>query len=210
MLQGELDLKGDHKNLMNIVLRETERLNTIITEFLDYARPRSKQRERIDLHALLHETITLFSNSKRFQPGIDVQCDSASALTVAGDPQRLRQVFWNLLINAAQSIHDGGAISISAAPGAGDHAEEVIISISDTGAGIAEEHLQSIFDPFFTTKTDGTGLGLAIVYRIIDDFGGSIDVSSELGKGSTFVIRLPFEGIPAAAASPSRPPFPES
>jgi len=207
MLQGELDLEDDHRHLMDIVLRETDRLNTIITEFLDYARPRSSQRERVDLHALMHETIALFNNGRNFRPGIEVRCEVAPQLTISGDPQRLRQVFWNLLINAAQAIRDGGAISISAAPGSGDHAEEAIIRISDNGTGIAEENLQSIFDPFFTTKTDGTGLGLAIVYRIIEDLGGSIDVKSELDKGSIFTIRLPFEGVsPAAAhrtASPS-------
>jgi signal transduction histidine kinase len=130
----------------------------------------------------------------------------APQLTIVGDPQRLRQVFWNLLINAAQAIRDGGSIGISAAPGSGNHAEEAVIRISDTGTGIAEENLQSIFDPFFTTKSDGTGLGLAIVYRIIDDLGGSIDVKSEPGKGSIFTIRLPFESLSPAAALRSGPP----
>jgi len=208
MLQGELDLKDDQKHLMDIVLRETDRLNTIITEFLDYARPRSSQRELVVLHSLLNETIALFKNSKSFRSGIDIRCEVAPQLTVTGDPQRLRQVFWNLLINAAQAIRVGGVISISAAPGSGDESDEVIVRISDNGTGIADEHLQNIFDPFFTTKTDGTGLGLAIVYRILEDLGGSIDVKSELGKGSIFTMRLPLDAVSAAAASRRESPFP--
>ncbi|NTW60353.1 MAG: hypothetical protein HGA43_14455, partial [Nitrospirae bacterium] len=86
--------------------------------------------------------------------------------------------------------------------------DEVIICVSDTGIGIANEHLENIFDPFFTTKTDGTGLGLAIVYRIIEDLGGSIDVKSEPGKGTIFTIRLPFEEVLAPAASNAGLPFP--
>jgi two-component system, NtrC family, sensor histidine kinase PilS len=208
MLQGELDLKGDHKHLMDIVLRETDRLNTIITEFLDYARPRSSQRERLALAAFVNDTIALFKNSRNFRTGISIRCEVAPQLAVTGDPQRLRQVFWNLLINAAQAISDGGTIGITAAPGTGDRSDEVIICVSDTGIGIASEHLKNIFDPFFTTKTDGTGLGLAIVYRIIEDLGGSIDVKSEPGKGTIVAIRLPFEEVPAPATSHAGLPFP--
>ncbi len=208
MLQGELNLKGDHKNLMDIVLRETDRLNTIITEFLHYARPRSNQRERLALAAVVNETIALFKNSRNFRAGISIRCEVAPYVAVTGDPQRLRQVFWNLLINAAQAISDGGSIDITAAPGTGDRSEEVIIRVSDTGTGIAIEHLENIFDPFFTTKTDGTGLGLAIVYRIIEDLGGSIDVKSEPGKGTLFTIRLPFEEVSAPATSHEGTPFP--
>jgi two-component system sensor histidine kinase PilS (NtrC family) len=200
MLQGELDLKDDNKNLMDIVLRETDRLNTIITEFLAYARPRSDLREHMDIGALLQETIALFKNSRAFQSGIEIRCDFAPQLAMTGDPQRLRQVFWNLFINAAQAIRGGGAISISAAPDSDDRSDDIVIRISDTGTGIAKEHLESIFDPFFTTKTDGTGLGLAIVYRIMEDHGGSIDVKSEQGKGTIVTLRLPSEEQPAKTA----------
>jgi two-component system sensor histidine kinase PilS (NtrC family) len=192
MLQGELELRGDHRHLMDIVLRETDRLNTIITEFLDYARPRSNQREQIFLVSLLEETVTLFRNSKEYRTDIVIICDIASDIIITGDPQRLRQVFWNLLINAAQAIHDGGTITISADSGSGIDGDEVSIRLLDSGIGIDSEHLDHIFDPFFTTKPSGTGLGLAIAYRIIEDHNGTIDVKSEVGKGTAVVINLPY------------------
>ncbi len=199
MLQGELELKGDHKHLMDIVLRETDRLNTIITEFLDYARPRSSQMEQISLASLLEETITLFRNSREFRSDIVISCDIPSPITITGNPQRLRQVFWNLLINAVQSIHHEGTITISAASGAGIDANEVTIRILDSGMGIDSEHLDHIFDPFFTTKPAGTGLGLAIAYRIIEDHNGTIEVKSELGKGTAITINLSNVELPAGA-----------
>jgi two-component system sensor histidine kinase PilS (NtrC family) len=204
MLQGELELQGDHKHLMDIVLRETDRLNTIITEFLDYARPRSNQMEQISLASFLEETIALFRNSREFRKDIVISCDIPSAIAIPGDSRRLRQVFWNLLINAAQAIPEGGTITISAASGAGIDADEVAIRILDSGMGIDAEHLEHIFDPFFTTKPAGTGLGLAIAYRIIEDHNGTIDVKSERGKGTAVVIRLPYFELSAGARQHAR------
>lgn len=204
MLQGELELQGDQKHLMDIVLRETDRLNTIITEFLDYARPRSNQREQIFLSSLLEETVTLFRNSKEYRTDIVVICNIPSDIIIIGDPQRLRQVFWNLLINAAQAIYNGGMITISAATGAGIDGDEVTVRFSDSGMGIDGEHIEHIFDPFFTTKPSGTGLGLAIVYRIIEDHSGTIDVKSELGKGTAVIINLPYFELHAGAGQSTR------
>lgn len=197
MLQGELELNGDHKHLMDIVLRETDRLNTIITEFLNYARPRSNQMEQISLASLLEETITLFRNSREYRQDIVIICDIPSTIFISGDAQRLRQVFWNLLINAAQAIQNTGSVTISAVSGTGIDADEVTIQIRDSGMGIDAEHLEHIFDPFFTTKPGGTGLGLAIVYRIIDDHNGTIDVKSEMGKGTAVIINLPYVELSA-------------
>jgi len=204
MLQGELELEGDHKHLMDIVLRETDRLNNIVTEFLDYARPRSNQLEQISLASLLEETITLFRNSREFREDIVIICDIPSAIVITGDPQRLRQVFWNLLINAVQATQNGGTITVSAASGAGIGSDEVTIRILDSGMGIASDHLEHIFDPFFTTKPAGTGLGLAIAYRIIEDHNGTIDVKSEEGKGTDVIINLPYYELPPGARQNAR------
>jgi two-component system sensor histidine kinase PilS (NtrC family) len=197
LLQGDLELKGDDKRLMDIVVHETDRLNSIITDFLEYARPKNTQAERIALGPAVDETIILLKNSKTFNQNIMITCDIDPRVRLDGDAQRMRQVFWNLLINACQAMPDGGAITISAAvsPPVDGRAWSQII-ITDTGLGIARELRDKIFDPFFTTKTGGTGLGLAIVYRIVEDHGGTIFVDSEAGKGTRFTIRLPLSEQP--------------
>jgi two-component system sensor histidine kinase PilS (NtrC family) len=193
VLQGELDLKGDDKHLMDIVVRETDRLNTIISEFLEYARPQTAHAETILLLPLLDETIMLLKNSRDFRDGITIRTQVDPQVVINGDAQRMRQVFWNLLINACQAMPDGGDITVSTIPMSrgDDDSRWCEIVIRDTGRGIAPEYLDKIFDPFFTTKTGGTGLGLAIVDRIIEDHGGIINVESDTGKGTKFSIRLP-------------------
>ena len=193
VLQGELDLKGDNKQLMDIVVRETDRLNTIIMEFLEYARLKNAQNETIELSPVLDETIMLLKNSRDFTGNIRITHQVDPHVVIQGDPQRIRQVFWNLLINACQAMPQGGEIIITARPFSGVHDDmdwcEIIIA--DTGEGIARDDRDRIFNPFFTTKTGGTGLGLAIVYRIIQDHRGTITVESVPGKGTQFIIRLP-------------------
>ena len=211
VLQGELDLKGDNRHLMEIVVRETDRLNMIITEFLEYARPRTSHDDCIPLPSLLTETCTLLKNSRECVPGLAIACQVDAAIMIQGDARRLRQVFWNLLINASQAMPRGGEIRLSATPFS--HVEDdsvwCEIIVADTGPGIAQEDLGKIFDPFFTTKPGGTGLGLAIVHRIIDDHGGTVSVESVLGKGTTFRIRLPmvaesdFAGMLAGRMQPA-------
>lgn len=199
MLREELVLNDENRNLMDIVLRETDRLNTIITEFLDYARPKPNTMTTIPLAALIQDTVVLVRNSKVFRDSLQIQCTIDESIKINGDPSRIRQVLWNLLINASQATNVQGSISITAAyTGTGD-SESVIITVSDTGSGIDQENLPMIFDPFFTTKSDGTGLGLAIVYRIIEDHHGTIDVKSARGAGTTFTITLPVEDIPDTA-----------
>jgi two-component system sensor histidine kinase PilS (NtrC family) len=193
LLQGGLELKGDDKSLMDIVVRETDRLNTIITDFLEYARPKGLQTEQVELKSLLDETIMLLKNSRMYSGSIRIVSDVSAGIQIKGDAQRLRQVFWNLLINACQAMPEGGALSITARTVTGDEDDMTLCEIimTDTGRGIPEEHLNKIFDPFFTTKTEGSGLGLAIVYRIIEDHRGTISAGSEPGRGAQFRIRLP-------------------
>lgn len=198
MLREGLHLTDDDRHLMDIVLRETDRLNMIITEFLDYARPRAAQREIIPLASLIKETVILFRNSRDFREDIAVRHDIDQSLTVVGEPQRLRQVFWNLLINASQAIAAAGGISITAATG--NTQDEVDVIVSDTGCGIPEDDRDKIFDPFFTTKAEGTGLGLAIVHRIIEDHGGSVSVTSVPGQGTSFTIHLRAGTVQEAAS----------
>ena len=206
VLQNDLELQGDDKRLMDIVVRETDRLNAIITDFLEYARPIDAMTEQIELRPLVDETIMLLKNSKVFDGNIRVVSDIDPRIKLTGNAQRLRQVFWNLLINACQAMPGGGVISVLAEPySRGSDTAGCEIVFADTGPGIAREHLDKIFDPFFTTKTGGTGLGLAIAYRIVEDHQGTITVDSGAGKGTRFILTLPlFEdapGVPAPAST---------
>jgi len=193
VLQGELDLHGDNKHLMDIVVRETDRLNSIITEFLEYARLKNAQNERVELLPILDETIMLLKNCRACSCDIRISHAIDPDILLQGDGQRLRQVFWNLLINACQAMPQGGEIKVTARPFIReyDNTSWWEISIADTGQGISLEDRDKIFTPFFTTKTGGTGLGLAIVYRIIEDHRGTITVDSMPGRGTQFIIRLP-------------------
>ena len=199
VLQGELDLHGDNKHLMDIVVRETDRLNTIITEFLEYARLKNAQNDQIELLPIIEETIMLLKNCRDCSCDVRISHAIDPDVVIRGDAQRLRQVFWNLLINACQAMPQGGEIVITARPftRANDDTSWWEISIADTGRGIASDDRDKIFNPFFTTKTGGTGLGLAIVYRIIEDHRGTITVDSVPGKGTQFIIRLPKVEDPA-------------
>ena len=191
MLREDMHLLEEKKQLMDIVIRETDRLNTIITEFLDYARPRSVQGLAVDLSNILRDTVLLFENSREARQGITVVCEIPASLNFHGDEQRIRQVFWNLVINAAQAITGDGLITVKARGLLSETGEEVLISVSDTGTGIPLEMMDKIFDPFFTTKAYGTGLGLAIVYRIVEDHGGSIEAKNMDGGGASFTVHLP-------------------
>lgn len=193
ILRNDLDLKGDNRRLMDIVLREAGRLNSIITEFLEYARPTPANTDCISLQSIVSETVMLLRNSRDFRSDITIKADIDPDAVIQGDPQRIRQVFWNLLINSCQAMPNGGEISVTAAL---EHASDiddknVVITIRDTGEGIKPENRDRIFDPFFTTKPGGTGLGLAIVYRIVSDHNGTIDVDSSPGGGTVIKIVLP-------------------
>ena len=198
VLQGELALQGDNKHLMDIVVRETDRLNTIITEFLEYARLKNAQNDYIELSPVLDETIMLLKNCKEYSGNIRITQQVDPHAVIKGDSQRIRQVFWNLLINACQAMPQGGEITVTARlfSRSNDDVDWCEIIITDTGQGIAQEDRDRIFNPFFTTKTGGTGLGLSIVYRIIEDHQGTITVDSAPGKGTHIIIRIPISEEP--------------
>jgi len=199
-------VKGEKRHLMEIVLRECERLNSLITDFLLFARPATKEKpERIDIAELIRETIKVFTNSPQAK-GIDIEDRLTGSLFVEGDRRQMSQVFWNLFLNAADAMKNGGKLTVGSAPkgpaglfskpdmekmGPRQKDRFVEIMVSDTGEGIEQTNLSKVFDPFFSTKTSGTGLGLAIVHRIIESHRGKIYISSVRGKGTTFKIIVP-------------------
>jgi two-component system sensor histidine kinase PilS (NtrC family) len=192
--------REESRRLMEIVLRETDRLNRLLTEFLEYARPGPLRLEALPLAEAVAEVLAIFDASR--PGGVEVSVDLEPGLSLRADPGQLRQVLWNLLLNAAQAMPGGGTIALGARAvgpqdgpaGRRNDREEggwVEIAVRDAGVGIPAEALERIFDPFFTTKPGGTGLGLATVHRIVEEHGGSIRVQSAEGKGTTFQLRLP-------------------
>ncbi len=205
ILEGSLggDLENEEtRRLFRIAVRETDRLNQLITDFLQYARPAPTRPGCVELAAVVDEVLDMFGSVRPASVSISLQVDSA--LRVRVDESQLRQLLWNLLLNAVQAMPDGGSLAIAAAvlpPQAQaavdrsgspeEGARWVEIEVTDSGAGIPEDVLDHIFDPFFTTKKDGTGLGLATVHRIVEASGGHLGVESAVGRGTTFRVRLP-------------------
>ena len=184
------------------VEREIQRLNRVAQHLMSYSSRSNPAWTKVPVNALVEDTLWLIRPRAHAQH-VEVMTDyDASSPTVQGDRDQLTQVLLNLLVNACQAMPDGGRIQITTGvKGEGDDAQ-VTIQIADTGCGIAEEHLPNIFQPFFTTKgKDGTGLGLAISSRIVRDHQGTIDVQSEVGRGSVFLIALP--SAPQDSAAPS-------
>ncbi len=175
------------EKLMDIALNEMDRLNLIITDFLTYSRPTAPVLQKCDLHSILDETIELLKNYAQSGGDLSIRKVYRGDMEVNADPQKMRQVFWNLGMNALEAMPEGGELFVSTDIKNG-FAE---ITFKDSGTGIDTENLEKIFFPFFTTKNQGTGLGLAIAYRIIEEHGGNIQVSSEAGIGTTFVVILP-------------------
>ncbi len=181
---------GDAR-LMGIVLREVERLNALITEFLRYARPSEPNREMMDMNALIGEAVELFSNSGKGKRGIRIDCRFGDLPPLSADRSQMKQVIWNLLTNAAEAVNEGGRIEIETTAEVKDGGGTARIVVRDDGCGIPPEIVEKIFDPFYTTKERGTGLGLSIVYNILEAHGASLDVTSRQGEGSTFTIVIP-------------------
>jgi two-component system sensor histidine kinase PilS (NtrC family) len=185
LLQSDLPLNDDQRQLMSIISRETERLNRTITDFLSYARPPAPHLEPLDLSQLIEETTSLLRNSPELQPShrIETRLKSVPAKV---DESMMRQVFYNLASNAIKAMPDGGTLTISL-DARNDGAQ---IRFQDTGIGLTEEELKRLFVPFNSKFKKGTGLGLPIVYQIVNAHNGTIVARSRKGAGTTFVIDL--------------------
>jgi two-component system sensor histidine kinase PilS (NtrC family) len=188
MLRSELDTDSHQTELMEIILRESDRLNRIITDFLNYARPRSLVHSKVDVANLLHQTFALLRHSPEIlQNQSIVEELPAEPLIADADEGQLKQVFWNLARNALQAMPQGGTLRAQLDRNSNNRLR---ISFSDTGRGMTPDQVEHLFEPFSST-TGGTGLGLSIVYQIIRDHGGTINVRSREGQGTTITIELP-------------------
>jgi two-component system, NtrC family, sensor histidine kinase PilS len=191
LLKNEVSLSGSNRELMDIVLKEINRLNYLITNFLMYARPLTIKKEQIDLKKVIDETITVFKNTPKGSGDITIVTEFDGNTTIVGDFMQLKQVFWNLLLNAADAMADGGDIRIRMTEILPSEDGVVSVSVSDTGTGIGDEIRPLIFDPFFSTKEGGTGLGLPTVKLIVEAHGGMLDIASRQGDGTNVTITLP-------------------
>ena len=203
MLAQCVELETTDERLMRIVLREMERLDDLITDFLQFARPNPPQIETLVLRSVFEELLLVFrylsynpGEGTEDSPEYDVHLQFDEDITVDADPKQFKQVLWNLLNNAAQSMPEGGPINLSVVR----HQKEIEVCVVDQGIGIANEIMDRIFDPFFSTKEHGTGLGLAQAQRIVDEHNGRLEVESALEEGSSFRVFLPFENQEAEMA----------
>jgi two-component system, NtrC family, sensor histidine kinase HydH len=188
VLQRSQAPEEKRRECLEIVVKETHRLNQLLTRFLEFAKPRLPQYQMVDAGVVLDSTIELAAHAvdrrpiairKHVEPGMPaLECD----------PEQLKQVFLNLIINAIQAMPDGGEVLITAHR----HDGKAVIAIQDQGCGVSPEHVDRIFDPFFTTKENGTGLGLSVAHQIIAQHGGVLAAAVNPDRGMMFTVTLPF------------------
>ncbi len=198
VLQSNTPPESVQADLMNIILRESDRLNTIITNFLSYAKPKIGKLTETDLCEAIRDTLTLLRHSPDVSPRHELIDDlPQNPVFISADTTQLKQVFWNLARNAIQAMPDGGLLRISLEniPNS-----RVKIVFQDTGYGMSPEQVEQLFEPFSSSTSGGTGLGLSIVYQIIRDHNGTINVRSLEGEGTTITVELPREPGKEAAA----------
>lgn len=188
MLSGVPEMNEEHRHLLDIVTRESQRLNAIITDFLAYSRTKQYRFDRVDLIHLLEDTLTLIGHRMTAEStGIAIQRQYAvEQALVSADGDKLKQVFWNLCENAVRAMKGGGELTVTVEP----LGQDWQVSVHDTGSGMTPQQIEKIFEPFQSNFEGGTGLGLAIVYQIVQAHQGKVWARSKPGQGATFVLRL--------------------
>jgi two-component system sensor histidine kinase PilS (NtrC family) len=206
VLQRELKVEGENGRLLDLIVRESERLDRFIRELLDYARERPLRTESVDAAVLAGDVVELARRHPSAGESKRLAFERAgSSIWVQVDLDQMKQVLANLLINALESIDGEGTVSVTvrqdrrAPNGWGRPAgvPRAVLEIVDTGAGIPSQDLEHVFEPFFSTKQGGTGLGLAIASRIVERHGGHLEVESRVGVGTTMRLWLPQAERPA-------------
>ncbi|WP_053552312.1 two-component system sensor histidine kinase NtrB [Desulfuromonas soudanensis] len=190
ILQEGIDPADRRYEFTCILIKEVDRLNKVVQNFLDFARPSAGDRDLVDVNRLLAEVLTL-TGPPALKNGVTARLDAGAVPEMDGDGEQLKQAFLNLVLNALQAMPAGGSLDISTAASAG----VLEIRFTDSGGGIPPEDLDRIFNPFFTTRDEGTGLGLAITHRIVQGHGGRIAVESRLGAGTTFLLTFPVNAV---------------
>jgi signal transduction histidine kinase len=186
-LQIEPEIHAALRKRTEIVGAEIGRLNRLLTEFLDLARPRGIALELVHVGSLVEDVLALERDTAA-NSGVAIERDlEAEGCVVIGDREKLKQVVINLVVNALEAMKEGGTLTAKVACEAG----RVVLTIEDTGPGIEPAVLSEVFEPFFTTKEGGTGLGLSIVRKIIDQHGGHVRIESQRSKGTRVTVAIP-------------------
>jgi signal transduction histidine kinase len=194
VLRRDLDLTGDDRRLLDVVYSESKRLGDIISDFLKYARPRPLHKSPQVLVGILDDLVLLLTKDPRVKDRITIERNYEEHLPlIEADEAQIQDAVWNLLLNAVESMPEGGLLQVSAHPVPNPEPTSVKITITDTGSGIPDEEKEKAFQPFHTTKAEGTGLGLAIVQRVVEGHHGSVEIESVIGQGSTFTVHLPLK-----------------
>jgi len=202
MLREMPELSGECRTLLDIIERESTRLNGLISDFLAFSGMAPRTWGTVNLAAVVREVAGAVRTGEARSGNVEVDCGPCRDLLVEGDAEQLKQVVWNLVRNAVQATPPGGRVSIDLFPQIRHRERYVVLIVSDTGAGIDPAVMGKIFNPFFTTKEGGTGLGLAISQRIVHMHKGFIEVRSEPGRGSTFSVFFPeAAAVPAASGA---------
>ncbi len=196
ILKEGIDPSDRRHEFAGILVKEVERLNRVVEDFLRFARPAPAERGRFSAAELIEGVVQLTSRQAQ-KHAVSIDCDLPPVPAIDGDAGQIRQAFLNLVLNAIQAMPRGGRLQVSLR----SQKDEVVAVFHDNGPGISAENLQKIFNPFFTTRSEGIGLGLAITHRIIDGNGGRIEVESRVGEGTCFTVYLP-----AAPSSTSKQP----
>jgi two-component system sensor histidine kinase PilS (NtrC family) len=187
ILKESVRLEPDYARLMQIVLREADRLSSLVNNFLLFARPPVGRSEPIVVEQAINETVEFFEKDGNCRGRVCIRKHLTPGLQVEMDPVHLRQVMLNLLLNASEAINGSGTIDIKSYS---SRDRQVCIEVADDGCGISPEIMKSIFDPFFTTKQNGTGLGLSIVHSILESYDSRLDVHSVKSRGTRLVFHL--------------------
>jgi two-component system sensor histidine kinase HydH len=181
--------RPDDRQTADIMVQEVDRLNRVVGQLLEFARPISIEPQKISLQSLVTDSLKLIDD-RAAEKNISIHVQNNARVDEARiDPDRINQVLLNLYLNAIDAMESGGELKVEIS--ADGKSRDVVIQVSDTGSGISPEDLTKIFEPYFTTKSTGTGLGLAIAHNIIEAMGGKITVQSEKSVGTTFTVALP-------------------
>ncbi len=191
--------EDSQRKLLEIIHKESQRLDRTIKGFLKFARPKERSSVRFDIAALLTENMELLRNSPEVSSEHQLILDLApSSVSILADPDQISQIFWNLARNALRAMPEGGTFRVE-----GRLSPEVYrIAFIDTGCGMSEEEQAKMFHPFHSSFDGGTGIGMAIVYQIVQEHGGRLRLDSRPGVGSEFVVELPAEAaLPASVGA---------